>query len=227
MRVLEPFQDSWTISELAKKWTPQGWEKLFESIEEDLLDIDETLASESYFPDKAQIFRAMMLTPLDRVRVVIVGQDPYPQPGYANGLSFSVDYGVELPGSLRNIYTELATTIPGFVVPKHGDLSAWARQGVLLLNMSLTVRPKAPGSHQMVWFGVILKIIQAIQEINPCCIYVLWGSQAAKLESHLGDRSIRLIAKHPSMRNGQGFLGCGHFKKINEILKNNPIDWSV
>lgn len=204
-----------------------GWEKVFAEAEEDFLDLDETLANEFYFPHKSQIFRAFALTPLSNVRVVIIGQDPYPQPGYANGLSFSVSHGSEIPGSLKNIYTELESSISGWKRPNHGDLTAWALQGVLMLNLSLTVRAGQPGSHGIIWMGFILKVIQAIHETNPHCIYVLWGQQAGKIEPYLGDRSIRLTSIHPSMRNGTGFLGCGHFVKINELLKHSPINWTL
>jgi hypothetical protein len=149
-------------------------------------------------------------------------------------MSFSVRREDSIPSSLQNIYSELVTSVRGFTKPDHGDLKDWARQGVLLLNSCLTVRPGQAGSHGDIWLGFISKVIKAIAAVNPYCIYMLWGRDAQKLESmilNVGERSIILKAAHPSGLSAKhGFFGCNHFNLANESLlkhKKTGIIWSI
>ncbi len=183
------------------------------------------------YPRSTDIFNAFNLLPFDRVRVVILGQDPYHGDGQAHGLSFSVPDGVKLPPSLRNIYKELESEY-GCKMPLSGDLSAWAEQGVLLLNATLTVRQAMAGSHQKKgWEQFTDSAIQALNAQHKHLVFMLWGSYAQQKGAFI-DRSKHLVleAPHPSPLSAhRGFLGCGHFKKANQYLAqhNLPIiDWT-
>jgi uracil-DNA glycosylase len=192
-----------------------------------------------YYPLKKDIFAAFNNTPLGSVKVIIFGQDPYHQTINVNGnpvpravgMSFSVRREDSIPSSLQNIYTELTNTVRGFSPPDHGDLREWARQGVLLLNTCLTVRPGQPDSHGDIWHGFIKKVIAAISAVNPYCIALLWGRNAQKLRDILGDRFIVLEAAHPSGFSARrGFFGCNHFNLVNEHLVRQGkvgINWKI
>jgi len=167
--------------------------------------------------------------------VVIIAQDPYfginsdgtPQ---AQGLAFSVKKGEKIPSSLINIYKELSNSIPNFTKPNHGCLENWSKQGVLLLNSCLTVRPGDPGCHKELWYSFIKKVINSIIDNNPYCIFILWGRQAQKIRKMLGERVTVLEAAHPSGLSCKNFLGCNHFNQVNELLieKNQtPINWQI
>ena len=236
---------SWSIKKITDERPPRTWEKVFKESEYEFIDISKTLENEEnsygmYFPLKKNIFAAFELTPLKLVKVVIVGQDPYPQSiiddnnnavPRAQGLSFSVSKDDVIPSSLQNIYTELKNTYKGFVVPDHGDLTGWAKQGVLLLNTCLTVRHNKPGSHNEIWLGFIKRVCKAIAACNPTCIYVLWGQDAQKIKDMIGEKSIPLDAAHPSGRSAnKGFFGCDHFNKVNDLLVkqgHNAINWHI
>ncbi len=185
------------------------------------------------FPPTDLVFHAFQLTALDKLKVVILGQDPYHNDGQAHGLSFSVPEGMAIPPSLRNIYSELSTDIQGFQIPSHGNLTKWAEQGVLLLNATLTVRAHEAGSHQKKgWEMFTDEIIKAISDKCEHVVFLLWGSYAIK-KSSLIDSSKHLIltAVHPSpLSVYRGFYGCKHFSKANEFLISKgekPIDWQV
>lgn len=189
--------------------------------------------SYTVYPPEEFVFRALQLTPLPQVKVVILGQDPYHGPGQAHGLSFSVPKGVAIPPSLRNMYTELSQDIPGFVSPEHGDLSEWARQGVLLLNATLTVQAHQAGSHQKRgWEYVTDQIIGSISELRTGVVFILWGAYAGK-KSILIDSNKHLVLKsaHPSPLSAyRGFFGCKHFSSANAYLKLHhgvEIDWQI
>jgi uracil-DNA glycosylase len=236
---------SWSIKDITDKRPPSTWEKVFEDSKYEFATISETLENEErsygmYFPLKKNIFAAFELTPLKLVKVVIVGQDPYPQlivddnnnsVPRAQGLSFSVSKDDAIPSSLQNIYKELYNTYPGFVIPDHGDLTSWAKQGVLLLNSCLTVRNGKPGSHSELWLGFVKRVCKAIAACNPTCIYLLWGQDAQKIKNMIGEKSVVLEAAHPSGRSAnKGFFGCNHFNKANEILikqGHNAINWYI
>lgn len=185
------------------------------------------------FPRNKEIFSAFDRTPFHQVRVVILGQDPYHQPGQAHGLSFSVPESVRIPPSLRNIYKELASDISGFVIPNHGNLDQWAAQGVLLLNATLTVRANQAGSHQNKgWETFTDEAIHQVSERHSGIVFMLWGRYAQQ-KAKLIDPNEHLILKaaHPSPLSAyQGFLGSGHFSKANLFLQSQglePIHWQV
>ncbi len=183
-------------------------------------------AGKVIYPPRGTRLRALELTPLDQVRVVILGQDPYHGPGQAHGLSFSVQEGVKVPPSLVNIYKELATDC-GVVAPGHGNLEHWARQGVLLLNNALTVEAGQAGSHQKRgWEAITDAAVAAVAARAEPCVFMLWGSHARKkalsvpglMESH----HLVLTAPHPSPLSAySGFFGCGHFSKANAFLEQH------
>jgi len=187
------------------------------------------------YPPEQQIFRAFELTTLDAVKVVILGQDPYHQPGQAHGLAFSVKEGVKVPPSLRNIYKAIARDYPESVIPESGDLSEWAQQGVLLLNTSLTVEHGKAGAHaKWGWHEFTQRALRYLAEHKPA-VYLLWGAhaQAAATKALAGTRyeseSLLLTAVHPSPLSAhKGFFDCGHFRLANEWLVQRgefPIEW--
>ena len=185
------------------------------------------------YPKNADIFRAFNDTPFDKVKVVILGQDPYHGPSQAHGLSFSVQKGVAIPKSLINIYKELATDIPGFVKPAHGNLEEWARQGVLLLNATLTVRAGEAASHQKKGWEVFTdEVIHTLSEKRTGLVFILWGSYAQS-KIPLIDQSKHHIIKsvHPSpLSVERGFWGSKPFSKANAYLEKEgqkPIDWQI
>lgn len=184
------------------------------------------------FPPGKLIFNALDQTPLDKVRVVILGQDPYHGPGQAHGLCFSVPFGIKPPPSLVNIFKELENDL-GLNIPNNGNLEYWASQGVLLLNATLTVRENQAGSHQgKGWERFTDKIMQIVSEERDGVIFLLWGKYARN-KSELIDKSRHHIleAPHPSPLSAySGFLGCKHFSRTNEILASRgslPIDWQI
>lgn len=185
------------------------------------------------FPPNAQIFRALNDVPLTQVKAVILGQDPYHGVGQANGLSFSVNRGIALPPSLRNIYHELRTDL-GIVTPLHGDLSAWANQGVLLLNSVLTVEQAQPTSHQKQgWEEFTDAVIDAINEYCHSVVFILWGAYAQRKGQRIDTKKhLVLKAAHPSplAANRGGFFGCKVFSKTNQYLIQHgiePINWQL
>jgi len=181
------------------------------------------------YPPSNCIFNAFNHTPFNKVKVVIIGQDPYHGPNQAHGLSFSVQKGIRIPPSLLNIYKELQSDIAGFIIPNHGDLTKWADEGVLLLNATLTVRAGQAGSHQKKgWERFTDEAIKKLSELREGIVFLLWGkfaqSKAAFIDSK---KHYILMAPHPSPLS-HGFKGCRHFSKTNEILRKNglkEIDW--
>lgn len=184
------------------------------------------------YPDDSAWFRALELTPLDQVKVVILGQDPYHGPGQAHGLSFSVPVGVRPPPSLNNIYKELEADL-GMDRPRHGFLEHWARQGVLLLNSVLTVEKAKAASHRKKgWERFTDAIVRAVNDKKDPVVFMLWGAYAqSKATSVNGERHLILKAAHPSPLSAHnGFLGCKHFSQCNAFLISKgraPIDWTL
>ena len=183
------------------------------------------------YPPANCIFNAFAHTPFDKVKVVIIGQDPYHGPNQAHGLAFSVQKGVPVPPSLRNIYKELASDIPDFRIPQHGELTKWADEGVLLLNATLTVRAGEAGSHQKKgWEQFTDQAIKILAENREGIVFLLWGRYAQSKAAFIdGGRHHILKAPHPSPL-AQGFLGCRHFSKTNEILEKSArkgINWQI
>jgi uracil-DNA glycosylase len=192
----------------------------------------EKQAGKQVYPPGAQIFNALDSTPFDKVSVVILGQDPYHNPGQAHGLCFSVQPGVEPPPSLVNIYKELNRDT-GFTIPQHGCLTHWARQGVLLLNATLTVERFKAASHAgKGWELFTDRIVALLNEEREGLVFLLWGSHAQKKGQHIDRRKhLVLEAPHPSPLSAhRGFLGCGHFSKTNVWLRQHgraEIDWQL
>lgn len=190
----------------------------------------ETAAGRAYLPDGGRVLRAFTL-PLPDVRVLIVGQDPYPTPGHPIGLSFAVDAHVRpLPRSLANIYRELETDL-GIAPAAHGDLSAWTGQGVMLLNRVLTVAPGAPASHRgWGWERVTEHAIRVLAARDAPLVAVLWGRDAASLRPLLADTPV-VESPHPSpLSASRGFFGSRPFSRVNALLEEQgaaPVDWRV
>lgn len=195
--------------------------------------VEEERVNGNVFPAEADVFKAFELTPLDQVKVVILGQDPYHNIGQAQGLAFSVPAGIKLPPSLKNIYTELCTDIPGFSYPAVGDLSPWARQGVLLLNATLTVRAHEAASHQKKgWEQLTDQIIAGLSAQLEHLVFVLWGSAAQQKVKLLdAQKHLLLTSVHPSPLSAyRGFFGCKHFSQVNAYLTEKGkagIDWQL
>lgn len=191
---------------------------------------EETAAGRGYQPSGERVFRAFQ-RPLADVRVLVVGQDPYPNPDHPIGLSFAVRRDVwPLPPSLVNIYTELRDDL-GIVPPRHGDLTAWADQGVMLLNRCLTVQPGASNSHRgKGWEPVTQRAIEAIVERGGPCVALLWGSDARSLKPMLGSVPV-VESPHPSPLSAyRGFFGSRPFSRVNALLEEQgaaPVDWRL
>jgi uracil-DNA glycosylase len=189
-------------------------------------------AAHAVYPKGSDIFNAFNTTPFEEVKVVILGQDPYHGPGQAHGLCFSVSAGVPPPPSLMNMFAEVERDL-GIPPPAHGDLSPWARQGVLLLNATLTVRAHAAGSHQNKgWERFTDAAIARLSEQHRGLVFMLWGRYAQQKEALIDNsRHYILKAPHPSPLSAhRGFMGCGHFRQANELLAaqgKRPIDWRL
>ncbi len=189
-------------------------------------------AGKIIYPPGPLFFEAFDKTPFEKIKVVILGQDPYHNPGQANGLSFSVPDGVRKPPSLLNIFKELKEDL-GLAIPESGNLEEWAKEGVLLLNASLSVRQGEPGSHGRAgWVNFTDAVIKKISDEKRAVVFLLWGKFAEAKES-LIDESKHFILKapHPSpLSANRGFLGCKHFSKTNKILMQEgiqPVDWKL
>ena len=182
------------------------------------------------YPVSNNYFKALNLTPLEDVKVVILGQDPYHNPGQAHGLSFSVPDGQRTPPSLKNIYKEIQSTLGG-TVPESGNLERWARLGVLLLNAVLTVEENTPGAHQgKGWENFTDSIIKTVSDEREGVVFMLWGSYARSKKKLIdAEKHLVLEAPHPSPLSAyRGFFGCNHFKIANDYLAKNkkePITW--
>lgn len=246
----DEINQGWTVLDVATKATPPGWKDIFRACIPELEHINSSLIKDEdqhgiFYPQKADLFKAFDLCPISNVKVVIIGQDPYhadDHNGYpiAMGMSFSVRKGNPIPSSLNNIYKEISRSLSvqsqeqgsqGWNIPTHGDLTNWALQGVLLLNTCLTVRAHKANSHKSLWLGFISKIIAAINERNPNCIYVMWGREAEKIQPMLTEKNVKLISSHPSGFSAhRGFIGCNHFVEINQQLElqgKRKIDWNL
>ncbi|MCL1076689.1 uracil-DNA glycosylase [Parashewanella spongiae] len=190
-------------------------------------------AGKVIYPNEEDVFSAFELTPLNKVKVVVIGQDPYHGPNQAHGLSFSVNKGVKIPPSLANIYKELATDIEGFEKPQHGDLRAWAEQGVLMLNTVLTVEQGKAHSHaKKGWEQFTDKALELLNQQPQQIIFLLWGSHAIKKSEKITNPAHKILqGPHPSPLSAyRGFFGCRHFSSTNQLLEKNaqqPIKWQL
>ncbi len=215
-------------------------EKLQDEFEKPYMkDLEAFLAGESrggatVYPPFELVFNAFCQTPFDEVKVVIIGQDPYHGAGQAHGLSFSVPKGIAQPPSLQNIFKELKEDL-GVAPPTHGCLVDWARQGVMLLNATLTVRAGEPKSHfGRGWETFTDRVVQLLCQRKDPVVFILWGKSAAEKFEHIcanASHHLVLSAPHPSPFSAHsGFLGCRHFSKTNAFLKKvgkQPIDWTI
>ena len=222
---LPPLDESWkTIlgEEMEKDHFTSTWETITRERNE----------GHNIYPPFNEIFSALNYATPNTLKAVIIGQDPYHGPGQAHGLCFSVKKGVKKPPSLVNIFKELNTDL-GIKEPRHGELTDWAKQGVLLLNAILSVREHQPGSHQKLgWQQFTDSVISHISESKTGTVFLLWG-KFAQSKTELIDESKHFVLKaaHPSPYSANnGFFGCRHFSKTNELLKSiggNPIDWNI
>jgi uracil-DNA glycosylase len=193
----------------------------------------EKKSGKQIYPPGSLIFNAFDQTPIEAVRVVILGQDPYHGPGQAHGLSFSVQHGIKPPPSLVNIFKELKSDIGLVNIPTHGDLSAWAQQGVLLLNASLTVRDNEPNSHaNLGWAPFTNAVIEAVSRTCEHVVFILWGKFAQQKSELINeDKHLILASPHPSPFSAdKGFFGSKPFSKTNDWLIAHgvdPIDWAL
>jgi len=212
-----------------------GWAEALEPVAENIRAMgdflrDENAAGRGYLPAGENVLR-VFTQPFDEIRVLIVGQDPYPTPGHPIGLSFAVDAHVRpLPRSLQNIYRELHDDL-GIAPPQHGDLGAWSKQGVMLLNRCLTVRPGTPASHRRKgWEAITDRAIEALVERDGPLVAILWGRDAQGLAPKLGDVP-RIESVHPSpLSASRGFFGSAPFSKANAALAElggEPVDWRI
>lgn len=197
-------------------------------------DLDNYNGYFGIFPKPELILNAFNYFEFEDLKIVIIGQDPYHGEGQAMGLSFSVPHGCPIPPSLVNIYKEIKDNYSNFVIPKHGDLTQWAQQGILLLNASLTVREKEANSHQKHWHKSEFtdNIIKFISNYGENIIFVLWGEFAKKKKKLIDCKKHYIIeGAHPSPLSQKYWFGCQHFKQINHILENElnlePINWQV
>ena len=192
----------------------------------------EKSAGKIIYPPGPLIFNAFNKTPFTKIKVVLLGQDPYHNPGQAHGLSFSVPDGIAKPPSLINIFKELENDL-GIAPAKNGNLEKWAVQGVLLLNASLTVRQNEPGSHSKIgWLQFTDSVISKISEQKKGIVFLLWGKFAQEKQAIIDEtKHYVLKAAHPSPFSAdKGFFGCRHFSKTNELLAlqhQEPIDWKL
>lgn len=201
----------------------------FKKMEEEL---SAAYKEETVYPKKEEIFTALNLTPFNKVKVVIIGQDPYHGPNQAHGLSFSVKHGVKTPPSLVNIYKELESDL-GIAIPKDGNLEAWANQGVLMLNNQLTVIAGKPMSHKNIgWDKFTSKIIELLNEKRENLVFILWGAPAQKKAKAVDHKRHHIIhSVHPSpLSVYRGFYGSKPFSKANSFLKSHsikPVNWDL
>lgn len=190
-------------------------------------------SGQTIYPQNSEEFNAFKFCPAAKCKVVIIGQDPYHGANQAHGLSFSVKKGNKIPPSLRNIYKELSQDIPGFISPSHGELTAWAEQGVLLLNTVLTVRDGHAHSHKnQGWERFTDTVISTISERLQGVVFLLWGAPAQKKASLINtNKHFIFKSAHPSPLSAhRGFLGCKHFSLANQTLEKSgqsPIDWQI
>ena len=194
--------------------------------------LKEEYSSQVIYPPMNDIFNALKTTAYSDIKIVILGQDPYHEPNQAHGLSFSVKKGVVPPPSLKNIYKEINSEL-GIPVPSHGELTGWAKQGVLLLNTVLTVRQGQANSHKNKGWEIFTDtVIRKINEREKPVVFLLWGGNAKQKTALITNPAHKILTSvHPSPLSAYGgFFGCGHFKSANEFLKSigeTPIDWSV
>lgn len=218
---------------------PSGWQGLLadDAVRQQLAVSWQAVQTERdrgviVYPPNEQVFAALCAVAPEQVRVVILGQDPYHQPGQAHGYAFSVPYGIKPPPSLKNMYKALANDFNSFIAPDHGCLESWAQQGVLLLNTVLTVRDSEAASHEKLgWQNFTRAILEYVAE-GPPVVFILWGKHAERTMQGINvSNHAVLTGVHPSPLSAyRGFFEQEHFKQVNELLTNfgrQPINWSL
>nr|QBK92724.1 MAG: uracil-DNA glycosylase [Pithovirus LCPAC401] len=237
--VSESIDASWSLVRIATDRPPLGWKDFFSQkdvlIELEALDKRLSVLG-TYFPEKKNIFKAFELTPLDSIKVVITGQDPYASISkidgkcIATGLAFDVGPFNPIPSSLNNMFKELSEDL-GIIKPSCGDLRSWAVQGAFLFNMCSTVKPGKPKSHGGIWRGFSLKVLNRILIVNPDVPFVLLGKEAQSVKSDIRSRFSTIETSHPSgLSCNRGFLGSKIYSQVNSYLEANgveSIDWSL
>lgn len=220
-----------SMIKIAKNWYELLYDEFQKPYFKDLQEfLDNEYSRNTIYPEVEKIFTALNLTKYEDVKVVIMGQDPYHEEGQAQGLAFSVPENFPMPPSLKNIYKEIESDL-GIAKDNNGDLTAWARQGVLLLNTVLTVRKGCANSHKgKGWETFTAEIIKKLNQREKPVIFVLWGNNAKNFKTLINEsRHFVLTSAHPSPLSAyNGFFGCKHFSKINNILRKNnqkEIDW--
>ncbi len=216
--------ESWKIA-LSSEFQKQ----YFKEIKQTLLTAKKD--GKTIYPKGSDIFNAFNITPINKVNVVILGQDPYHNPGQAMGLSFSVPKGEKIPPSLKNVFKEIAADV-GCDIPDHGDLTSWGQQGVFLLNAMLTVEQNKPSSHSKIgWQDFTDAVISTISDLNENVVFLLWGKFAEKKSTLIdSNKHLVLISAHPSPLAGGAFFNNHHFSKANEYLVANGktvINWQI
>lgn len=221
------------MMKLSKSWHEQLKEEIEQPYVQELKNFlsQEKGSGKVIYPPDSLVFNAFSYAPFDQVKVVIVGQDPYHGQGQAHGLSFSVLEGVAQPPSLQNIFKELKEDL-GIPIPQSGSLTKWAKQGVLLLNATLTVRAGEPRSHYgRGWERLTDAIVAKLAARKDPLVFLLWGKSAQEKCANIGPPHLVLTAAHPSPFSAHGgFFGCRHFSKANAFLEKQgktPIDWSI
>ena len=217
-------EESWK-KELSQEFEQPYFENIVSFLKKEKAD------GKIIYPPGSLIFNAFENTHFDDVEVIILGQDPYHNPGEAMGLSFSVPIGIRVPPSLQNIYKEIQNDL-GIPIPQHGDLTGWSKQGVFLLNAMLTVEKNKAGSHQKIgWQNFTDAVIKTLSNKKENLVFMLWGNFAKKKKELIDtDKHLVLEAAHPSPLAGGAFFGCKHFSKANNYLiekGKKPIDWSI
>ena len=222
--------ESWTLEEIARICPPPGWVDFFAKTQPIIAYISSQIEDTQFYPLRQDVFKAFDLTPMNEVKVVIIGQDPYPQTmdnglPLAQGLAFSVPRDQPIPRSLNNIFKHMEQTLPNFNRPSSGDLTSWATQGVLLLNAALTVVPGHPGSHEKLWRPFVREVLRTLSQSNSKIIYLLWGSKAKSLRSSIMGDPIIFESSHPVTNTFSM-----DFSQINQILQAKAlksIDWNL
>ncbi len=221
---MEFFKNSWDEKLEAEMQKPYFLEMIAK--------LDKEYNTKNIYPPRGKIFNALKTTPFGQIKVVMLGQDPYHGKGQAHGLCFSVNKGVAIPPSLKNIYKEIEDDL-GIIEPKHGYLQSWANQGVLMLNTVLTVEEGKPNSHAAYGWQVFTdKIIQIVNTQQSPIVFMLWGRNAISKTKFIDkNKHLVLTSVHPSPLSAYGgFFGCKHFSKCNKFLEENnipPIDWKI
>ena len=244
INVIKKVEPGWTIEQVAAESIGLSWRKVFDDAAPEIKHVSKKLDEQKifgqYFPLKKDLFNAFKYCPLQSIKLIIIGKDPYDtivsikdkQMPKEMGMAFSVRAeDKEIPATILNIYKEIKNDYPDFIIPKHGNLIPWAQQGVLLLNRCLTITPGKKHSQYPLWHGLLNRVFKAINVINPNTIVLMMGREAQSISNMLPDSFVQIETPYPdNYYFDKGFNGCGCFKTINDHLekqKKIPIDWTL